>query len=225
MKRYELIKEYPGSPKKGEVVKLSKEGNYYVDSNESHYFKIDYIEDNPEFYKTLDYKFILSNSQNEVFRASDGSTFKVGQYVTEGKIKNFKSTGKEDTEKILVVTDGSTEPIDLETLIAIKEPFIITELGNIIQHKNQEVYVLSESEPIGIMTAEAFLRLTGCDYKCFITKADADNWLEDNKKVYSKINVNDILQKVKSEILEIFSDYLDTLTVNRLDDTISLCEL
>lgn len=216
MKRYKLVKEYPGSPKLGTIVKQEWLPNvyYYYDTKS---ISNTYIENQPEFYEEVieqdyeilsfrfkDYKIItiakkdeiqmrLSNSCEEiysVFRKSDGEVFTIGDKVSPSLFEK-KTSFIIDELKIIgntICIRGDKNQSSLEYIHHIKTKLFTTEDGVDIFEDNKCYFV---NRFFDITETIGNIYYDKQNLKYFSTKEKAEEYIIMNKPCLS---LNDILQ-------------------------------
>lgn len=156
MKKYKLIKEYPGSPKLGTIVELKNDGFYPINTPGGWFSEKYHLKPFPEFweevvekdYEILSYKslkkghILFYNEKydknffnnynwiiNSVKRLSDGEIFTVGDKTNAGNLTGFSIKNN----KIITHHNPSGQDLNddyyLEGLVLQKQPIFTTEDG------------------------------------------------------------------------------------------------
>ena len=151
---YELIKEYPGSPKLGStVIKCAQEAYYFNGQR----FLIDLIENNPEYWKRIDYKVLNITYEclpdthktyiSKVLRTSDNVEFKIGDQTSYGKISKFY----ECSDELRALFEGKNysqglEGLEgLEGLVKIEDNKLFTTEDGVDVYEKDKIFILNRS--------------------------------------------------------------------------------
>jgi len=214
MKKYELIKEYPASPKLGTVV--TKNGdNYITDVNTP--FNMFTIELNPEFWQLMEYEILnfKYNDQiekpsffkkgfkgdsewviNSVKRLIDNQIITLGNY--HGGCGGEKIIAividKSFTGGIKIVLDEAS--ISLYAAHIIEKKSIGTTGDGHPIYKGDDLFVVMNNEVVGLIVHTADSDSSIINFAtCFKDKGEAKKYLLRNAKVLSIEDVADIFYK------------------------------
>lgn len=224
MKRFKLIKEYPGSAGLGTIITFDTNYNKYVflyTGNDTHFYNRA-PEDYPEFWEEViekDYE-ILSytspydrwHSQNMIIhsvkRLSDGEIFTVGDKI---KIHNKIGTITYFTKDLWAGIEGvkCNGPYKISLLNKVKQPLFTTEDGvdihydqmffNVNNFKIETFQVTNDKYPLDFLNDGS---------KQFSTKEAAEEYIIMNKPCLS---LNDIFSSHFDKVCLIKSTMIDIL--------------
>lgn len=220
MKRYKLIREYPGSPKLGKVVKL--DGRDWYITNDSQLFPKNEVENFPKFWEKViekDYEILSmcdNNSLNICFienelqskslyhdgfnihsvkRLSDSEVFTVGDEYEFGIITGFHITG----HGIFLENKNCYHSCLLKLANKVKKkPLFTTEDGVDIFEGDKFWYVTKDlivyMDKCNSMTGGKIVAHSKLGDKYFSTKEKAEEYILMNKRLLSYNDVITILE-------------------------------
>jgi hypothetical protein len=219
MKKYKLIKEYPGSDHEGIIVSLKTPNGLYEGYQYNYYTK--HVENNPEFWEEViekDYEIISyvakDNPTNittkrrgahlheeywtihKVKRLSDGEIFTVGDKITGYHIDaRIIQTIRICGYTGIIRLEQSGGYTDLRNATKVKQPIFLTHDGKDIFVGDRIIWVNKDSLLHGTFTADYGSLFCSNQHAYFISAVDAQEYIERNKPRLSIEDCFKILQK------------------------------
>lgn len=217
MRKFKLIKEYPGSDHEGIIVSLKTPNGLYEGYQYNYYTK--HVENNPEYWEEViekDYEIISyvakDNPTNittkrrgahlheeywtihKVKRLSDGEIFTVGNKIT-GYHEDARSI---QTIRICTYTgrirlEQSGGYTDLMNATKVKQPIFITHDGKDIFVGDRIVWVNKDSLLHGVFTADYGSLFCSNQHAYFISAVDAQDYIQKNTVCLS---YNDVVEAI-----------------------------
>ena len=221
MKKFKLIKRYPGSETVATIIELTDRMNPA------------YFTDNPDYYQEViekDYEILISRVVPQeilsVKRLSDGEVFTVGDTaMTEGSrgrhtIRQFrlrhKCIGKDATGTYLY-GDLDTIWIDweegcggnwLESTVKLKQPIFLTHDGKNIHEGDKVWYVNKENFYYDYILPSPGIKFCSDINAYFLTREDAEDYIKRNKVLFT---TEDGVEIKKDEIVYVVDGRLTSI--------------
>lgn len=179
MKKFKLIKQYPGSGVVGTITELTQRMNPA------------YFTDNPDFYEEVvekDYEILISRVVPQeilsVKRLSDGEVFTVGDlvktpYTDCTRIVGFKNPEAE--EFFIEISTGFSRLISLEK---IKQPIFLTHNGKDIFTGDKVWYVNKENFYYDYILTLPQTKFYSDIRAYFLTRVEAEEYIAKNKPLF-----------------------------------------
>jgi hypothetical protein len=222
MKKYRLIKEYPGSPGLNTIVeKIKNSGSSFYKIENANTAVLDYhVEDSPEFWEEIvekDYEILktcpIEGTTYSVKRLSDGEVFTVGDKVKVyeyGSIKTITEIVVNDSKALvkqgiwLRYDSGSSH---MTHAIKVENPIFLTHDGKDIFEGDLVWYVNKEDFNYDYFQTHANVTFRSDINAHFLTKEEAKKYIIENKpalsiKEFWEITTMSGSNRVKSLVLE-----------------------
>jgi hypothetical protein len=189
MKKFKLIKEYPGSDHEGIIVSLKTPNGLY--EGYQYNYSTKHVENNPEYWEEViekDYQVLISRVVPQeilsVKRLSDGEVFTVGDliktpYTDCTPIIGFNT--KYSTEYFIEVPTGFTRLLSLEKA---KQPIFLTHDGKDIFPEDTVWYVNKENLYYDYIKAYPEVKFNSEIRAYFLTEEAAEEYISKNKVLF-----------------------------------------
>ncbi len=207
MKKFKLIKEYPGSPNLGTICEERNNKSsfcYYFEGEKNIGITKDQVENQPEYWEEViekDYEILISRVVPQeilsVKRLSDGEVFTVGDLITGYSYEDARSI---QTIKICSYTgimklEQEKGFTSLCAATKAKNPIFLTHDGKDIFAEDKVWYVNKENLYYDYIIAQPEVKFNSEIRAYFLTREDAENYIERNKPRLSIEDCFKILQK------------------------------
>jgi hypothetical protein len=190
MRKFKLIKEYPGSDHEGIIVSLKTPNGLY--EGYQYNYSTKHVENNPEYWEEVlekDYQVLISRVVPQeilsVKRLSDGEVFTVGDliktpYTDCTPIIGFNT--KYSTEYFIEVPTGFTRLLSLEKA---KQPIFLTHDGKDIFPEDTVWYVNKENLYYDYIKAYPEVKFNSEIRAYFLTEEAAVDYIKKNKVLFT----------------------------------------
>ena len=195
MKKYKLIKEYPGSDHEGIIVSLKTPNGLYEGYQYNYYSK--HVENNPEYWEEViekDYQILdtiiknnLKQEISSVKRLSDGEVFTVGDKITGYSYEDARSI---QTIKIcrytgMIELEQEKGFTSLCAATKVKQPIFLTHNGKDIFEGDKVWYVNKENFYYDYILAFPEVKFNSEIRAYFLTRVEAEEYIERNKPLFT----------------------------------------
>ena len=208
MKKYKLIKEYPGSDHEGIIVSLKTPNGLYEGYQYNYYSK--HVENQPEYWEEVvekDYQILryysienpsigrttcnskLNDTYNiySVKRLSDGEVFTIGDLITGYSYEDARSI---QTIKIcrytgIIKLEQEKGFTSLCTATKVKQPIFLTHNGKDIFAGDKVWYVNKENFYYDYILAFPEVKFNSEIRAYFLTRLEAEEYVEKNKPLFT----------------------------------------
>ena len=203
MKKFKLIKQYPGSPNLGTICEernIKSSFCYYFEGEKNIGITKDQVENQPEYWEEVvekNYEILISRVVPQeilsVKRLSDGEVFTVGDLVKTPYTDCTRITGFENpegreyfieisTEYCTGISTGFTRLLSLEK---IKQPIFLTHNGKDIFEGDKVWYVNKENFYYDYILAFPEVKFNSEMRAYFLTRIEAEDYIERNKPLFT----------------------------------------
>ena len=196
MKKYKLIKEYPGSDHEGIIVSLRTPNGLYEGYQYNYYSK--HVENSPEYWEEViekDYQILKScpieGTIYSVERLSDGEVFTLGDRIKvyqHGSIKTIDSIdlyGNTSSMREGIWFRYNTGSCHMTHIIKQKpQPIYLTHDGKDIFPEDIVWYVNKENFYHDYIKAYPEVKFNSDIRAYFLTQEEAENYIERNKVLF-----------------------------------------
>ena len=196
MKKYKLIKEYPGSDHEGIIVSLRTPNGLYEGYQYNYYSK--HVENSPEYWEEViekDYQILKScpieGTIYSVERLSDGEIFTLGDRIKvyqHGSIKTIDSIdlyGNTSSMREGIWFRYNTGSCHMTHIIKQKpQPIYLTHDGKDIFPEDTVWYVNKENFYHDYIKAYPEVKFNSEIRAYFLTQEEAENYIERNKVLF-----------------------------------------
>lgn len=197
MKKFKLIKEYPGSPNLGTICEERNNKSsfcYYFEGEKNIGITKDQVENQPEYWEEViekDYEILIARVAPQeilsVKRLSDGEVFTIGDLITGYSYEDARSI---QTIKICRYTGiikleqdkGFTE---LHSATKVKNPIFLTHNGKDIFEGDKVWYVNKENFYYDYILAFPEVKFNSEIRAYFLTRVEAEDYIEKNKPLFT----------------------------------------
>ena len=226
--KYKLIKEYPNSPKLNSIVEEDSNGIFFKRIGELIYlYTKDQIKDYPEFWEEVkEYSFEILQFRNKITGTIFNRCIDIPIFISNYENCEIYSIKRKFDREIFTIGDklqgfGKITKIGMSSpdYVWIEAPYDThTNAGCILEYANKEkdlIFVTEDGKNIycgdefwfvdnlwnigkGVVSHPVFKPLYG--YKQFFSKEAAEKYIEENKPLYSKKQVINILKGFDRDI-------------------------
>jgi len=192
MKKFKLIKEYPGSGHLGITVSRKTPNGMYEGWEYNYYSK--HVENYPEYWEEViekDYEILISrvvpNTILSVKRLSDGEVFTVGDKITGYSYEDARSiqTIKICTYTGIIKLEQEKGFTSLDSATKLKQPIFLTHDGKDIFNGDKVWYVNKENFYYDYILAFPEVKFNSEIRAYFLTREAAEDYVERNKVLFT----------------------------------------
>jgi len=192
MKKFKLIKEYPGSDHEGIIVSLKTPNGLYEGYQYNYYSK--HVENQPEYWEEViekDYEILISRVVPQeilsVKRLSDGEVFTVGDLITGYSYEDARSI---QTIKIcrytgIIKLEQEKGLTSLCAATKVKQPIYLTHNGKDIFIGDKVWYVNKENFYYDCILALPEVKFNSEIRAYFLTRVEAEDYIAKNKVLFT----------------------------------------
>ena len=192
MKKFKLIKEYPGSDHEGIIVSLKTPNGLYEGYQYNYYTK--HVENNPEYWEEViekDYEILIARVAPQeilsVKRLSDGEVFTIGDLITGYSYEDARSI---QTIKIcryigIIKLEQEKGFTELHSATKVKQPIFLTHDGKDIFAGDKVWYVNKENFYYDYILAFPEVKFNSEIRAYFLTRVEAEDYIERNKPLFT----------------------------------------
>ena len=196
MKKFKLIKEYPGSPNLGTICEERNNKSsfcYYFEGEKNIGITKDQVENQPEYWEEViekDYEILIARVAPQeilsVKRLLDGEVFTIGDLITGYSYEDARSiqTIRICTYTGIIKLEQSGGYTDLMNATKVKQPIFLTHDGKDIFAGDKVWYVNKENFYYDYIIAFPDVKFNSEIRAYFLTREAAEDYIEKNKVLF-----------------------------------------